>query len=139
MTRNGTERRSSSHAVPLLPPTHSHHVVPAVQVTQVEPLSVGGGGGDEHRDVPVAVLEDAHRPRAQEPADRHQHHSQNPQQVEAGHVGHPLGRAREEHLQHPARRARINHHVTAAEKTQTFPKTLKYAPSLHFIRYTCSI
>lgn len=86
-----------------LPPTHSHHVVPAVHVAQVEPLAVPRARPHEHRDVPVAVLQDADRPRAEEPADRHQHHSQNPQQVQARHVGHPLGRAREEDLQDPAR------------------------------------
>lgn len=97
----GLPAQKVSHTVCLLPLTHSHHVVPAVQVTQVEPLPVRRGGCDEYRDVPVAVLQDTHRPRTQEPADRHQHHSQNPQQVEAGHVGHSLGRAWEEHLQHP--------------------------------------
>lgn len=73
--------------------THSHHVVPAVHVTQVKALSVRRGGRDEDRDVPVTVLQNAHGPRTQEPADCHQHHSQDPQQVEAGHVGHSLGRA----------------------------------------------
>lgn len=82
--------------------THSHHVVPAVHVAQVEALPIPRGGPDEDRDVPVPVLQNTHSPRTQEPADGHQHHSQDPQQVEAGHVGHPLGRAREEDLQDPA-------------------------------------
>ena len=81
--------------------THGHHVVPAVHEAQVEALPVRRVGGDEHGDVPVSVLQDAHGPRTQEPADRQQHHAQDPQQVQAGQVGHPLRRAREEHLQHP--------------------------------------
>lgn len=79
--------------VALLPLTYSHHVVPAVQVAQVEPLPVRCGGFHKHWDVPVAVLQDAHRPGTQEPADRHEHHPQDPQQVEAGDVGHSLGGA----------------------------------------------
>ena len=86
--------------------THRHHVVPAVQGACGEALSVHCLGGDQDGDVPLAILQDAHGPRAQEPAHGHQHHAQDPQQVQAGHVGHPLGRPREEDSQNTATKGR---------------------------------
>lgn len=83
------------------PLTNCHHVVPTIQVAQAEFLAVRRGGGDKHRDVPVAVLQDTYCPCTQEPTDCHQHDHQDPQQMEAGHVRHPLCCARQKGLQHP--------------------------------------
>lgn len=94
------------------PLTNRHHVVPAIQVAQVKVLAVGRGGRDEHGDVPVAVLQDTYGPRAQEPADRHQHDHQDPQQMEAGHVRRSLRRARQEGLQHPEERRDVGQVVS---------------------------
>lgn len=81
--------------------THSHHVVPPVQVAHTEALSFWGGGNDQQWNIPVSILQDAHGPRTQEPADSKHYNSQHPQHTCGSNVWHSLGCTWQEHPQNP--------------------------------------
>jgi len=88
--------------------THSHHVVPPVQVAHIEALSFWGGGNDQQWDISVSILQDANCPCTQEPADSKHYNSQHPQHTRGGDVWHSLGRTRQENPQNPGNMA---HHI----------------------------
>lgn len=81
--------------------TDSHHVVPAIQQARAELQPVGRVAHVDESQLPVRVLTDGRCPRHQEPADDEQDDAQQTQHSPAGHIGDPLGGARQEHLQHP--------------------------------------
>ena len=81
--------------------TDSHHVVPAIQQARAELQPVGRVAYVDESQLPVRVLTDGRCPRHQEPADDEQDDAQQTQHSPAGHIGDPLGGARQEHLQHP--------------------------------------
>lgn len=83
-------------------PTNGHHVVPAVQEAQAEPLAVGRQAHVDQGPAPVHVLEGGQGPGHQEPAHNEQDDPQQAKDSPAGHVGDPLGGPRQEHLQNPA-------------------------------------